>query len=293
MKGSAKYIFGIIVCLLLTVGLVLPVQAKAGSNEVVVSSDPIVIGLSGDMSFTANVIKQTALPGTVVKDEKVLPVGYEDELQFIGNGVEVKDVTNGTENACFNFNLYNYGWTGNVYQWNGSKWSKLTTTVKDGSEGGATACAVIHGNGNYALLAGLTHPMASSFGPGNMNVPPKTPECGEVLSITPFVYTSVTGTQVLFTAQLSWAANVTRVGIDISNSDLHFTALSSGTLLSLGEEYPTHYYPTGEKDESLNINNAIIYTGTTVDVHLTYKVDGDDTKHSCIISGVEVGENPK
>ena len=292
MKTSAKYVISFVVCLLLAVAVVLPVQAKASSNEIVVSSDPVVVGQSGDMTFTATVLAQEDIPGSVVKDQKFLPKGLENLLQFNGKGVEVKGVSYGTENACFNFDLYNYGWTGNVYQWNGSKWSKLATTVKDSGEGVVTACAVIHGNGVYALLDGLTSPTATSFGGGAGPIAPKVEECGAVFAITPFSYDSISGVQVLYKANMIWAANVTRVGVDIGRSDLHLSPTSSGTLFTMGEEYPTSMYPSG-KDESFNINNAIIYRGTTVDVHITYKVSGDDTKYSCVILAVPLGENPK
>jgi hypothetical protein len=59
----------------------------------------------------------------------------------------------GKANACFPFGNYAYGWRGNVYQWNGSKWAKLDTVVTKGNDGSpALACATIYGSGTYALL---------------------------------------------------------------------------------------------------------------------------------------------
>jgi hypothetical protein len=117
--------------------------------------DPEVMPVSGDLEFTTTVLNPSSLPGTVKNAAEVIfPVGFPvGEMQFKGNGILVKGFDSGTARACFSFPTYRYGWVGSVYQWTGSKWSKLTTSITEDVEGSsATACADIHTSGTYALI---------------------------------------------------------------------------------------------------------------------------------------------
>ncbi len=102
-------------------------------------------------SGSISVINFDKLPGTVTNASGlVMPAGFNNELQFYGKGAKV--TTTGAT-ICFSFQGARLGWKGKVYQWNGTKWKALTTTITIGSEDGpVTACAYGY-SGTYALLA--------------------------------------------------------------------------------------------------------------------------------------------
>lgn len=119
-------------------------------------ADPTVKAISGDMDFTATVVLPSSLDGAVASGEsKVYPFGYTDgSMQFVGKAVVISGVSGGSESVCFSFDDYNYGWRGSVYEWTGSTWQSISTTLIEGEDGTATrACATVFGNGTYALLA--------------------------------------------------------------------------------------------------------------------------------------------
>jgi hypothetical protein len=128
--------------------------AANGTNS---QPDPTATPLSGDLVITATIIDQNKLPGTELIDEMYLPMGFGGGMQFIGKGIQVSQAAYGEQRACFTFTGYGQGWTGSVYQWNGSKWLLRDTEITPGEDGSATrACSIIHGDGIYALLAMYT-----------------------------------------------------------------------------------------------------------------------------------------
>ncbi len=124
----------------------------------IVWPDPTVAAISGDTDFVASVTDPLKLSGTYKNDVGTpVPTGFPaGEIQFGGNGLVLKDVTSGSQSLCFSFPTYRYGWRGSIYQWNGSKWVKLATTITERNEGApALACTTVYGNGTYALLIGF------------------------------------------------------------------------------------------------------------------------------------------
>jgi hypothetical protein len=287
MKSVNKHVLCFFVCLLLVISIVMPVEAKASTTDGgTVVSQSGVTALTGDTTFTVTGLDQPVLPGTVQKGQTYLPLGYADELQFAGSGIQVAGVTYGTENACFGFDLYPYGWTGSVYQWTGTKWTKLETTVSDGGEGSPSACAVIHGNGIYALLIGLTNPIASSTGGGT----PKSAGCGDSISLTSFTFDHVSYDFFYFAGTLTWAEDVDYIDFYASNSSAHLSAGSTGFMGPSGMEFPTTSYPTDSLPMMINIYQANILTGSTVDYEVTY-VTSDSVSHTCNLSGIVIEPN--
>jgi hypothetical protein len=92
----------------------------------------------------------------------ILPSGFpEGEVQFGGKGLSLLDISDGTEQVCFPLPTYAFGWRGNVYEWNGSKWDKFETATTIGKDGAIpVACAKVNGNGTYALLINFDQKLA-------------------------------------------------------------------------------------------------------------------------------------
>jgi hypothetical protein len=117
--------------------------------------DPTASAITGDTVFSLKIIPPTSLPGTYLGNGgMILPSGFpEGEVQFGGKGLSLLDVSDGTEQVCFSLPTYSFGWRGNVYEWNGSKWVKFETSTTFGKDGAIPlACAKVFGNGTYALL---------------------------------------------------------------------------------------------------------------------------------------------
>jgi hypothetical protein len=118
-------------------------------------SDPVVTTLSGDETYTVSTASPASLAGAFIGNGGYpLPVGFnEGDRQFGGDALIIKNVSFGTELACFAFPTYSAGWRGAIYQWTGSAWNALATSFIDASDGsGVLGCATIFGNGTYALL---------------------------------------------------------------------------------------------------------------------------------------------
>ena len=131
----------------------------AGSSTVnaVAWANPWTVPVSGDLVFTSTAVSPVTLAGAEKTDSGlIVPVGFRTgERQFGGNALVVSGLSGGSANACFSFPTYRYGWRGGVYEWTGSKWMPLPTTIgnPEAKEGApSTACAPIYGNGTFALI---------------------------------------------------------------------------------------------------------------------------------------------
>ena len=125
-------------------------------------ADPYVPETS--TKYTSDVLAVVDLPGTEVMDSgKILPVGFNHELQFGGKGLEVSGLAAGkTVEACFDFPTHRYSWNGVIKQWNGTKWVALSTTITPSVDGTtSTACTPKVGNGIYSLLIWYYGPIES------------------------------------------------------------------------------------------------------------------------------------
>ena len=129
----------------------------AGSSTALAAdwANPWTVPLTGDLTSTA--VPPVTLAGAVKTDSGlIVPFGFPmGERQFGGNALVVSGLSGGSANACFSFPTYRYGWRGGVYEWTGSKWMALPTSIgnPEGKEGApATACAPIYGNGTFALI---------------------------------------------------------------------------------------------------------------------------------------------
>lgn len=134
-----------------------PVNAESGSTG------PSVTPLSGDTSFVLRMIAPEKLAGAYLGPRGYyLPIGFpQGEKQFSGKALEISGINLGTQKTCFPFANYPYGWRGSIYQWNGSSWLLLETTMTAGIEGNpAQACATTYGDGVYALIAGYSQAFA-------------------------------------------------------------------------------------------------------------------------------------
>lgn len=124
--------------------------------------DPLTFPGAPGNTFVAKVVTPVELPGTLAgPGGLVLPVGFTTgQKQFGGNGLNITGLQAGeSAKLCFDFPWYNFKWSGGVYQWNGTKWVALGTTVTPGVEGSNTwACAKTSANGTFALLMGYYGP---------------------------------------------------------------------------------------------------------------------------------------
>lgn len=124
--------------------------------------DPMTFPGAPGNTFVASVLTPVELPGTLDgPGGLVLPVGFTvGQKQFGGNGLSISGLQAGeSAKLCFDFPWYNFKWAGGVYQWNGTKWVALGTTVTPGVEGSNTwACAKTTSNGTFALLMGYYGP---------------------------------------------------------------------------------------------------------------------------------------
>lgn len=146
----------VVSALLVSVGSVF---ASSSASPVDVWSDPVATANNG-ASFTSEIIGTAKLPGIVDNDTSIiLPVGFaSDSGQFGGSGIVISGLAARTDtvNLTFSFPTYRYGWTGSIYQWSGSAWVKVLTTIvaPTGENSMYYATASHVGNGTYALIMG-------------------------------------------------------------------------------------------------------------------------------------------
>ena len=76
-----------------------------------------------------------------------------------GDGMEISGLSAGeTVRGCFPFPVYNYSWTGKVYQWSGTGRLPFTTSILNlPDSGNVAACSYNVGNGTYSLIIGYSH----------------------------------------------------------------------------------------------------------------------------------------
>lgn len=133
--------------------------ASTTASPVDVWTDPVATA-NNNAAFSSEIVDTASLPGIVDDDAgMILPVGLiADSGQFGGSGIVISGLANRTDtvNLTFSFPTYRYGWTGSIYQWSGSAWVKLPTTIVaptgENSMYYATTSRV--GNGTYALIMG-------------------------------------------------------------------------------------------------------------------------------------------
>ena len=158
MKSTGKFIVAtMIVVVVLSLGFVqafaMPSPSMASSSANL--NDPMVTISPVASAGKVQLVEQSALPGTNEKGGMFFPKGFTDgQAQFSGMGVKISGLKNGeTAKVSFDFRFSNFDWRGYVYQWNGSRWVKLATTVSGGGEAVTTwANASNLGNGTYALI---------------------------------------------------------------------------------------------------------------------------------------------
>lgn len=156
--------------------------------------DPVVIPLSGDKDFTVKSVDPITLSLGTAKTENGLtvPSGFPPgEMQFGGNALIIEGLESGKVTACFSFPTHRYGWEGGIYQWKGSRWSVMPSTLTKGVEGAATnICATINGDGTYALLTVFAHPEL---------LPKGLPVCADDFDIFPMSFSpeSEPGEQII------------------------------------------------------------------------------------------------
>ena len=168
-----KKVFKSMFVLLIVVGLVAVVFSPVIAKKIDTTPtlrDPVVSPMKTSDTFTSSVVEVGFLKGAVQLESQLMaPVGRTDE-QFGSNGVLVNGLS-GKEKVqvCFEFNLYNYKWAGNVFMWNGTQWVKQTTTFTSDPAATTWACASGLGNGTYALIMYY-------WGPQEMSSPTELPD---------------------------------------------------------------------------------------------------------------------
>ncbi len=146
-----------VVLALLSITLVVSLLlVPASSAQAVTWDDPVVTSIKGDGDFTVTMIDPFTLPFGTVKTNQglVVPVSpVPGEQQFASKAVVIKGIESGEASICYSLPTYRYGWRGGIYQWNGSAWITLPSTLTEGTEGGAaTICSTLTADGTYAFL---------------------------------------------------------------------------------------------------------------------------------------------
>jgi hypothetical protein len=123
-------------------------------------ADPFVSTAAKGVTFTTTVLVPGSLPGIVTSPSGMtLPAGFlPNQAQFGGNGIVISGLTSAQNvTVCFDFPVYQYSWSGTIYEWVNTKWEKMPTKIVDNTgEGGSTsACAAQAGNGIYSLIIGF------------------------------------------------------------------------------------------------------------------------------------------
>ena len=118
-------------------------------------NDPVATANYVNASFNQSPIDVVQLPGTFISSNGLyFPSGFAvGEAQFGGKGIQISGVPAGKKvQICFSFPVYDYGWTGNIYQWNGTKWSIQPTTSVVSSNSEHHYCTKNGQNGTYSLI---------------------------------------------------------------------------------------------------------------------------------------------
>lgn len=137
----------------------MPSQKAVAATLTDTSGGISVVAVNGDCDFIPAIVEPEALAGIQTVADAVYPAGFvAKEVQFIGNAVTITGHSYGEAKACFIFPTSRQGWVGNVYQWDGAKWHKLTTSLVPAGEGAPSACANFYGNGDLALIGAYTGP---------------------------------------------------------------------------------------------------------------------------------------
>lgn len=150
----------------------------ASSAQAMTWDDPVVTPLNGNSDFTITMTNPFSLSFGTTQTEKglIVPSGFvPGEMQFASKAVIVKGLEGGKASICYPHPTYRYGWNGGIYQWNGSTWSALSSSLTENEESNATICATITADGTYAFL--IFYALKSA---------PKAPlsECGDDFEAT-------------------------------------------------------------------------------------------------------------
>lgn len=128
--------------------------------------EPIPVSNGKGITFTSNVLSVWQLPGTItLASGMIVPAGFpNNEEQFGGKGIKVSGIPEGKSiQICFDFPTYNNSWKGKIYEWDGSKWVAVTTSVLTPAERDPMACTYSAGNGVFALIMGYYGPVEPIF----------------------------------------------------------------------------------------------------------------------------------
>jgi hypothetical protein len=149
MKKAIQISISVIFALCLFLNSFSIVSAESGPSGVTVTP------LTGGSNYTLNSIDLSTFAGAYqTKNGDYQPTGFaKNETKFENGAFSISGIPFGTQTTCVNLANYAAGWRGSIYQWNGSKWGKLATTIVEGKDGEPVkACATTYGNGIYALI---------------------------------------------------------------------------------------------------------------------------------------------
>ena len=143
----------------LALGVILVTTSVVFANHVIINPPTVWQDPAGNTDpalilYTSAVVSPWQLPGTETTDKQLtVPVGFPiNQIQFGGNALKVSDLAEGkTVEICFDFPVYRYDWSGDIYFWDGSEWVKQATTLTS-TDGSTQACAKVSANGYYSLL---------------------------------------------------------------------------------------------------------------------------------------------
>jgi hypothetical protein len=160
LKGEGnheKYSRFAVAALLVVSVVLMSVSTVFADSSMTTWAHPTATANGKDVNITSTVLDLAVLPGTVNNDAgMILPVGFTTgSIQFGGNGIVVRELTS-TETAkvCFSFPVYQYSWTGEIYDWTGTMWVVTLTTIvaPTGENSLYYSCSSKVSNGTYCLL---------------------------------------------------------------------------------------------------------------------------------------------
>jgi hypothetical protein len=159
MKKISRITITVFIVLCFTFVSVSTVYARRPTPVSIAWTDPFVVTTDKSVTFTSDVLTPWQLPGTqTLKTGQYVPVGFPiGEAQFGGNGLQVSDLPDGRlVTLCFDFPVYANSWHGTIYEWSGTKWVAMPTTLIQATDSTpAYACTFTAGNGIYALIIGF------------------------------------------------------------------------------------------------------------------------------------------
>jgi hypothetical protein len=156
MKKITRYSISVLLVLcmiMVTTTVVFAGSGPTASTSTIVWQDPTGTTDSALIPYTAEVLDTWKIPGTEINGKQLtVPLGYAvNEIQFGGKALKVSDLASGKSiNVCFDFPLYRYDWSGEIYMWDGTEWMKQVTTIT--TDNPTQACTRVYANGYYALL---------------------------------------------------------------------------------------------------------------------------------------------